>query len=93
MMDIDSAIADRNWGEVVAHVRSLAARCEALEKDAARYRWLRHVVERDDADGVVASVHISTEDDGVVYEDGFGEDFMDSAIDACLSVADGGSQR
>lgn len=48
--DEEIAGMEAQHAEVCAEVAALKARCEALEKDAARYRWLKSDAQRlDDA--------------------------------------------
>ncbi len=91
-----------NLSACAAERDALAARVADLEKDAARYRWLKNIAEaRDNADAAEmfededysVDLMIYEGDGTIVYESGFGTDAIDEAIDAARSHADSGSQE
>lgn len=82
-------IAERD--DLLVTVAALTARVAELEKDAARYRWLREraigVEMYPDVQGLVFAIPLPAEMSLNIVPA-----FVDSCIDAALSGADGGSQ-
>lgn len=81
-----SATHDKHMVDV-ADYDALKRRVAELEKDAERYRWLRDAANEPRSN---TSVFMQDPGGGVMFEDGFGADALDAAIDAAMTPdADG----
>ena len=70
-----------------AAIRALQARCEAAEKDAERYRWVR---EYDNGSGVSCGISEEVADKGWERVGWLYEDELDAAIDAAIRPTESG---
>ena len=73
--------------EQAAAIRALQARCEAAEKDAERYRWVR---EYDNGSGVSCGISEEVADKGWERVGWLYEDELDAAIDAAIRPTESG---